>query len=154
MSTCWVMDWHSTIRLICRVVGLASSLCMAKVGKWGPPWSWLSPKSTTSFMDTSTSKHSQTKAGVPALTLRRCRLPFALPLPLWWGEAWDSAIWICHRECITDVIVVGCFYIVLFVCYSISVCRLRQRGQMSKSVYVRVFHDFELLRYVLRCAIE
>ena len=25
---------------------------------------------------------------------------------------------------------------------------------MSKSVYVRVFHDLELLRYVLRCAIE
>ena len=25
---------------------------------------------------------------------------------------------------------------------------------MSKSVYVRVVHDSELLRYVLRCAIE
>ena len=25
---------------------------------------------------------------------------------------------------------------------------------MSKSVYVRVFHDLEILRYVLRCAIE
>ena len=25
---------------------------------------------------------------------------------------------------------------------------------MSKSAYVRVFHDFELLKYVLRCAIE
>ena len=25
---------------------------------------------------------------------------------------------------------------------------------MSKSVYVRVVHDLELLRYVLRCAIE
>ena len=25
---------------------------------------------------------------------------------------------------------------------------------MSKSVYVRVFHDLELLRYVLRCEIE
>ena len=25
---------------------------------------------------------------------------------------------------------------------------------MPKSVYVRVFHDLELLRYVLRCAIE
>ena len=37
---------------------------------------------------------------------------------------------------------------------SISVCRLRERGHMSKSVYVRVVHDLELLRYVLRCAIE
>ena len=36
----------------------------------------------------------------------------------------------------------------------ISVCRLRERGRMSKSVYVRVFHDLELLRYVLRRAIE
>ena len=36
----------------------------------------------------------------------------------------------------------------------ISVCRLRERGRMSKSVYVRAFHDLELLRYVLRCAIE
>ena len=39
--------------------------------------------------------------------------------------------------------------------FAISVCRLRERGRnMSKSVYVRVFHDLELLRYVLRCAIE
>ena len=37
---------------------------------------------------------------------------------------------------------------------SISVYRLRERGRMSKSVYVRVVHDLELLRYVLRCAIE
>ena len=36
--------------------------------------------------------------------------------------------------------------------FAISVCRLRKRG--SKSVYVRVFHDLELLTYVLRCAIE
>ena len=36
----------------------------------------------------------------------------------------------------------------------ISVCRLRERGHMSKSVYVRVVHDLELLRYVLRCAVE
>ena len=27
-------------------------------------------------------------------------------------------------------------------------------ANMSKSVYVCVFHDLELLRYVLRCAIE
>ena len=33
--------------------------------------------------------------------------------------------------------------------------RLRERVCMSKSVYVRVFHDLELLRYnVLWCAIE
>ena len=38
--------------------------------------------------------------------------------------------------------------------FAISVCRLRVRGRMSKSVYVRVFHDLELLRYVLRRAIE
>ena len=38
--------------------------------------------------------------------------------------------------------------------FAISVCRLRERGRMSKSVYVRVFHDLELLRYVLRCANE
>ena len=38
--------------------------------------------------------------------------------------------------------------------FAISVCRLRERQHMSKSVDVRVFHDLELLRYVLRCAIE
>ena len=38
--------------------------------------------------------------------------------------------------------------------FAISVCRLRERGRMSTSVYVRVFNDLELLRYVLRCAIE
>ena len=38
--------------------------------------------------------------------------------------------------------------------FAISVCRLRERGRMSKSVYVRVFHDLELLRYVLPCATE
>ena len=38
--------------------------------------------------------------------------------------------------------------------FAISISRLRERGRMSKSVYVRVFHDLELLRYVLRCAIE
>ena len=38
--------------------------------------------------------------------------------------------------------------------FAISVCRLRERGRVSKSVYVRVFNDLELLRYVLRCAIE
>ena len=38
--------------------------------------------------------------------------------------------------------------------FAISICRLRERGRMSVSVYVRVFHDLELLRYVLRCAIE
>ena len=37
---------------------------------------------------------------------------------------------------------------------SISVCRLRERGRMSKSVYMRVVHDLELSRYVLRCAFE
>ena len=38
--------------------------------------------------------------------------------------------------------------------FAVSVCRLRERGRMSKSVYVRVVHDLELLGYVLRCAIE
>ena len=38
--------------------------------------------------------------------------------------------------------------------FAISVCRLRERGRMSKCVYVRVVHDLELLRYVLHCAIE
>ena len=37
---------------------------------------------------------------------------------------------------------------------SVSVCRLRERGRMSKSVYVRVVHDLEVLRYVLCCTIE
>ena len=37
---------------------------------------------------------------------------------------------------------------------SMSVCRLRERGRMSKSVYVSVVQYLELLRYVLRCAIE
>ena len=27
--------------------------------------------------------------------------------------------------------------------FAISVCRLRERGRMSKSVYVRMFHDLE-----------
>ena len=38
--------------------------------------------------------------------------------------------------------------------FAISVCRLRERGRMSKSVYVRVFHDLELLICVLHCAID
>ena len=38
--------------------------------------------------------------------------------------------------------------------FAISECRLRERGHMSKSVYVRVFNDLELLSYVLRCATE
>ena len=38
--------------------------------------------------------------------------------------------------------------------FAISVCRLREKGRMSKSVYVREFRDLELLRCVLRCAIE
>ena len=38
--------------------------------------------------------------------------------------------------------------------FAMSVCRLRERGHMSKSVYMHVFHDLELLRYVLRYAIE
>ena len=40
--------------------------------------------------------------------------------------------------------------------FAISACRLRERGRMSKSksVYVHVVDDLELLRYVLRCAIE
>ena len=29
--------------------------------------------------------------------------------------------------------------------FASSVCRLRERGRMSKSVYVRVFNDLELL---------
>ena len=37
--------------------------------------------------------------------------------------------------------------------FAISVCRLRERGRMSKSVSARVFHDLELLRYILCCAI-
>ena len=34
--------------------------------------------------------------------------------------------------------------------FAISVCRLRERGRMFKSVYVhvRVFNDLELLRYM------
>ena len=36
--------------------------------------------------------------------------------------------------------------------FAIIVCILRERG--SKSVYERVFHDLELLRYVLRRVIE
>ena len=38
--------------------------------------------------------------------------------------------------------------------FAISVCRLKERGRMSKSVYVRVFNDLELLRYVLHCVIK
>ena len=32
--------------------------------------------------------------------------------------------------------------------FAISVCRLRKKGCTSKSVYVRVFNDLELLRYI------
>ena len=38
--------------------------------------------------------------------------------------------------------------------FAISVCRLKERGRTSKSVYVRVVHDLVLLSHVLRCAIE
>ena len=38
--------------------------------------------------------------------------------------------------------------------FAISVCRLREKGRMSKSVFVRMVHDLELLRYGFRCAIE
>ena len=31
---------------------------------------------------------------------------------------------------------------------------MRERGRVSKSMYVRVFHDLELLRYVVHCAIK
>ena len=34
--------------------------------------------------------------------------------------------------------------------FAISLCTMRERGRLSKSVNVRVFHDLELLRYVLR----
>ena len=51
-----------------------------------------------------------------------------------------------------DVILV--FVTPLFWGFAISVCRLREKRRMSKTVYVRVFHHLELLRYVLRCAIE
>ena len=37
--------------------------------------------------------------------------------------------------------------------FAITECMQIER-QGSKGVYVRVFHDLELLRYVLRCAIE
>ena len=37
---------------------------------------------------------------------------------------------------------------------SIGVCKLREKGRKFKSVYVRMVHDLELLRYVLRFAIE
>ena len=37
--------------------------------------------------------------------------------------------------------------------FAISVCRLRERG-ICLRVCMCVFHNFELFRYVLRCAIE
>ena len=46
------------------------------------------------------------------------------------------------------------FQVILGLLYlSTSVCRLRERG-VCLSVYMRVVHDLELLRYVLRCAIK
>ena len=48
----------------------------------------------------------------------------------------------------------GEVFFVVVVVVVISVRRLRERGRMSKSVYVRVVLVLELLRYVLRCAIE
>ena len=51
--------------------------------------------------------------------------------------------------------VLALFQVILgLLLLNISVCRLGERGRMSKSVYVRVVHDLELLRYVLRCAVE
>ena len=49
----------------------------------------------------------------------------------------------CHKKVFTfwfdrESIIPGNFG------FAISVCRLRERGHMSKSVYVRVFHDLEL----------
>ena len=38
--------------------------------------------------------------------------------------------------------------------FAISVCRSRERGFISKSVYVYVVHDLELLRYVFSCVIK
>ena len=38
--------------------------------------------------------------------------------------------------------------------FAISVCRLREKGRMSTGVYVCVFNDLELFRYVLCCVIE
>ena len=38
--------------------------------------------------------------------------------------------------------------------FAISPRRLRERGHVSKTVYVRVYHDLELMRYVLHCVIE
>lgn len=84
ISTCCVMDRQSTIKLICNVVGFASSLCIAKAGNgWEPLSCSASPKSTTSFMEMSTSNPSQTKAGVPEFTFRCWRLPFPFPRLLW-----------------------------------------------------------------------
>ena len=48
------------------------------------------------------------------------------------------------RECIVPGNFVFCWVLVLD--HSFSVCTLRERGCISKSVYVGVFHDFELLR--------
>ena len=69
---------------------------------------------------------------------------------------------VCVCECVSEC--VACMSRYVHVCcfggadgciqLSISVCRLRERGRMSKSVYVRVVPDLELLRYVLRCATE
>ena len=55
--------------------------------------------------------------------------------------------WEFLRFALTERIVPGNFG------FAISVCKLRERGRMSNSVYVRVFHDLELLRYILRCAL-
>ena len=41
--------------------------------------------------------------------------------------------------------------------FAVSVCRLRERGRMSRLrvwIHVRVFHDLEFVRYGLRCVIE
>ena len=50
-------------------------------------------------------------------------------------------------------VILGLLDISIDQCF--SVCRLRDRGCMSKSVYVCAFNDFELVRYmcisILRC---
>ena len=66
-----------------------------------------------------------------------------------WGvgrEVWGvrCGVWAVGCTILHNSVLVSSWY--LNCGFAISACRLRERGRVSKTVYVRVFHDLELLR--------
>ena len=62
----------------------------------------------------------------------------------WFNLIWGFLCLVYQRKQYSRAVVLG--LLVLDQCF--SVCRMRDRGCMSKSVYVCMLHDCELLRYV------